>query len=68
MVRIRVQTTLHLNVCSGNLWFFDWAFAGVITSSLKLRQKTNLVHSVVLENLKRPVCEKDIGIVFLCFA
>lgn len=29
-----------LNVCSGNLWFFDWVFAGMILSFLKLRQKT----------------------------
>jgi hypothetical protein len=37
-------------------------------SFLKLRQKTVLVHSANLENLNRPVCAKDFGIVFLCFA
>lgn len=60
---------LRWTICSGNLWFFDWVFAGVIMSSLKLRQKTFfLVHSAILENLRRPMCDKNIGIVFLCSA
>lgn len=64
----KATTPFDANVISGNLWLFDWAFAGMITSSLKLRQKVFLVHSVLLEILKAVVCDKFIGIVFLCFA
>ena len=49
-----------LNVCSGNLWFLDWVFAGKILSSLKLRQEAYLVRSADLENPKRPACEKKL--------
>ena len=38
-----------MNVCSGNMWFFDWVFAGMILSFLKLRQGTLLVHGISLE-------------------
>ena len=59
---------LHLNVCSGNLWFDYWVFVGMILSLLKLGKGHKIVHSAHLEILKEPVCEKDIEIVFLCSA
>jgi hypothetical protein len=63
------MTALHCkNVCFGNLWFLDCAFADVILSRLKHgKEQKTLVRSKTKENPRFAACARFVGIVLLCF-